>query len=56
VAVQLVAFAEDQARVVDCPAVITAGVAVKATVGAGTETVTVTDLAVVPPDPVHVSV
>ena len=54
-AVQLVAFVEDHARVEEPPLVTLLGVAVKVTVGAAT-TVTVADWLLLPPVPVQVRV
>ena len=54
-AVQLVALTVDQASVLAEPLLIVAGVAVSCRVGAGDVTVTVTDLATVPPAPEQLS-
>jgi hypothetical protein len=55
-AVQLVAFVEDQLSVVDPPLVTVVGVAVSVTAGAaGCVTVTLTDCVADPPAPVQVS-
>ena len=57
VAVQLVAFVDDHASVVDPPLATEGGVAVNDTVGTGAGlTVIVTDCAAEPPEPLQVSV
>ena len=55
-AVQLVALLEDQLSVADPPLLMLAGLALRATAGAGVETLTVTDWLVLPPGPLQVSV
>ena len=55
-AVQLVAFVDDQVRALAFPETTVEGFAVSVTVGAGGTTVTVVDWVAVPPAPVHASV
>jgi hypothetical protein len=55
-ALQEVALVDDQVRVELAPLAILAGLALMETLGAGAETVTVTDCAAEPPVPVQVSV
>jgi len=56
-ALQLVAFVEDQLSVEAEPLLTVPGFALRVTMGlAGEETLTVTDLVALPPDPVQVSV
>ena len=56
-AVQLVAFVDDQLSVAEPPLLTVVGLALRLTVGlAGADTLTVTDCAALPPDPLQVSV
>jgi hypothetical protein len=53
-AVQAVAFVDDHVRLELLPLATVLGLAVRATVGAGAVTETVTDCVALPPVPVHV--
>ncbi len=55
-AAQLVAFAEDQLSVAAPPLLTVVGLALRLTVVAGAETLTVTDWLALPPGPLQVSV